>query len=193
MPLFGRRNEKAVKKVNTNTDQHTASPSGYATAASLPPPNMDWTLRANIVAEWENQLEKPEQAILGWRNGSRLFEEGPIPAQTANVAEYISRGLAYHLFDPLLSDPDALVAARRILVMVDQVPGQPAFLAQFAPRISRLALCVIRDKGWQPMEYGGNGSVEAEVVNARTDGLVFYSARSPGIPVEDTWRHFFMS
>ena len=192
MPLFGRRSGKAVGKP-TQVRISMESPAVFATATSLPEPTTDWTVRANIVAEWQDQLEKPDQAILGWRNGSRMYEEGPIPEQTLNVAEYISRGLSYHLFGPLLSDPDALVAAHRILVMVDQVPAQPTFMANFAPRISRLALCVIRDKGWQPTEYGGDGSIEAGLFNGRLDGLVVYSARSPGISVQDTWRHFFIT
>jgi hypothetical protein len=76
---------------------------------------------------------------------------------------------------------------------VDQVPAEPTFLAQFAPRLSRLALTVIREKEWQPVELGGDGSVVDEIMDVREDGLVVYSARCPGVPIDQTWRNFFAS
>lgn len=54
-----------------------------------------------------------------------MFEENVIPAQKLNAAEYITRGLAYHWFTPILSDSEALVASKRVLVLVDQVPAEP--------------------------------------------------------------------
>jgi hypothetical protein len=77
-------------------------------AAALPEPSTDWTDVANVRAEWDDQLEGPDKAELGWHNGTRMYQEGVIPAQKLNVAEYITRGLAYHLFIPIISDTDAL-------------------------------------------------------------------------------------
>jgi hypothetical protein len=122
-----------------------------------------------------------------------MFEEGVISGQKLNVAEYITRGLAYHLFTPILSDRDALDASRRVLALVDQIPAEPAFFAEFGPKLARLALAVIREKGWQPSSLGGDDSVADEILGARQDGLVLYSVRCPGVSTEDTWRNFFLS
>lgn len=122
-----------------------------------------------------------------------MFEEGVIPGQKLNVAEYITRGLAYHLFDPILTDEQAKVAAQRVLILVDELPAELAFFAEFGPRLSRLALTVIREKGWQPQSLGGDGSITEQILGARSDGLVLYSARCPGVPLDQTWSHFFQS
>lgn len=129
--------------------------------------------------------------MLGWRNGMRMFEQGVIPAQMLNVAEYMTRGLAYHLFTPLISDDDAIVTTRRVLTLVERIPAEPDFAAQYGPRLSRLALAIIREKAWQPTSLGGSGTVEAEIVNASQDGLVVYSARSAGVAPENALEHFF--
>ena len=78
-----------------------------------------------------------------------------------------------------------------VILQLLEIPAEPAFLAEFAPRLSRLALTVIREHGWQPQELGGDGSVTDEILGARRDGLVLYSARCAGVRPEDTWREFF--
>jgi hypothetical protein len=168
-----------------------SAPDRHAAATRIPEPDTDWADLENVRAEWQGQLEPEAAARLGWNNGSRMFVEGVVPGQRLNVAEYLTRGLAYHLFTPILTDDDALVAAKRVLTLVDQIPDQPAFLADLAPRLARLALAVIRQKGWQPSQLGGDDSVTAEILNARPDGLVLYSARCPGVPIERTWSNFF--
>lgn len=186
MPFFGKRRE-------TPSRPAAAASRGYATAASLPEPSGDWTILENIRSEWENQLEGTDQGRLGWSNGTRMFQEGVIPGQKSNVAEYITRGLAYHLFTPILTDADALVASRRVLTLVDEIPAVDAFFARFGPKAARLALAVIREKGWQPASLGGDDSVTDEILGARPDGLVVYAARSRGVLAEDAWKHFFFS
>lgn len=187
MPLFRRRRE-ANAAHPAATSHH-----GFATSAGQPEPTQDWRNPQAIRAEWANQLEGQDGGRLGWRNGTRMFEEGVIPGQKLNVAEYITRGLAYHLFNPILTDEQAKVAAKRVLIMVDEIPAEPAFFAEFGPRVSRLALAVIREQSWQPQSLGGDGSITNEILSARTDGLVLYSARCPGVPLDQTWSHFFQS
>lgn len=160
MPLFGRRRDGEAA---ANSAQ--ARPA-LATSAGMPEPTQDWTDPQTIRAEWEGQVQGNDDGMLGWRNGTRMFEEGLVPAQTLNVAEYLTRGLSYHLFDPILTDQQAKVAAQRVLGLIDQVPSEPAFLAQFAPRISRLALTVAREKRWQPASLGGDGSITTEILGA---------------------------
>lgn len=184
MALFGKRRD-------TPPPGRTLVAGALATARSLPEPTTDRTDVANIRAEWEGQLEGEAAGLQGWQNGMRLFEQGAVPGQRLNVAEYMTRGLAYHLFQPVISDNDALVTTRRVLTLVDQIPSVPAFAAEFGPRLSRLALAIIREKGWQPSSLGGDGAVSEEILGAREDGLVLYSARCPGVPIENTWTHFF--
>lgn len=186
MGLFGKRRE-----ANAPGGQSGSSSSGLANATGQPEPTEDWTNPQAVRAEWANQLEGEDGGRLGWGNGTRMFEEGVIPGQKLNVAEYITRGLAYHLFTPILTDEQAQVAARRVLTLVDEIPAEPAFFAEFGPRLSRLALTVIREKGWQPLSLGGDGSVTDEILGARPDGLVVYSARSAGVRADDALSHFF--
>ena len=186
MPLFGRR-QRATTAAPAETEQH-----GLATSARLPEPTQDWRNPQAVRAEWADQLEGEEGGRLGWSNGTRMFDEGVVPGQKLNVAEYMSRGLAYHLFAPVLTDAQAKVAAQRILILVDQVPAEPEFLAQFGPRLSRLALTVIRERGWQPQVLGGDDSITQEILGARANGLVIYSARCPGVPLDQTWHNFFL-
>lgn len=188
MALFGRRQAQRPARPAT-----ASTSSGLATAAGLPEPTEDWRSPQAVRAEWADQLEGVEGGRLGWGNGRRMFEEGVVPGQKLNVAEYITRGLAYHLFNPILTDEQAQDAARCVLILIEQTPAEPPYLAAFGPRLSRLALTVIREKGWQPTGLGGDGSITDEILGARTDGLVFYSARCPGVPLDQTWNHFFQS
>jgi hypothetical protein len=188
MGLFSRRSSKHYVPTSSTQPRDSIQ---LASAGSLPEPSVDQSDTAKVRAEWETELQGREQGILGWRNGTRMFGEDPIPAQRVNVAEYLTRGLAYHLFSPVLSDQDALIAARNVLHLVDRIPAEPAFAVEFGPKLSRLALTIIRENRWQPAELGGDGSVVGEIVDARRDGLVVYSARCPGVPVDRTWQTFF--
>ena len=171
--------------------RHEPPVSPLASASTLPQPTEDWSELENVRAEWAGQLMSERDGLLGWTNGMRMFDEPHPPAQILNIAEYMTRGLAHQLFVPLLSDADALRTCRRVLTLVDQVPAEPAFVAEFGPRLARLALTIIRERGWQPMELGGDGSVTDEIASARPDGLVAYAARCPDVEPKDTWTHFF--
>jgi len=171
--------------------RHEPPVSPLASASTLPQPTEDWSELENVRAEWAGQLMSERDGLLGWTNGMRMFDEPHPPAQILNIAEYMTRGLAHQLFVPLLSDADALRTCRRVLTLVDQVPAEPAFVAEFGPRLARLALTIIRERGWQPRELGGDGSVTDEIASARPDGLVAYAARCPDVEPKDTWSHFF--
>ena len=90
----------------------------------------------------------------------------------------------------MLTDAEALVTAKRVLQLDDAIPAEPDWLAEFGPRLSRLALTVVRENAWQPTTLGGDGSVANEITDARLDGLVFYSARYAGLAADTTWTHF---
>lgn len=153
-----------------------------------PPP--DPSDDAVIRAEWTS-LETPEAAREGWANGMALFDQGPPPGQLINVAEYLSRGLAYtYVAEPQIDDAQAVEAVRRILRVADAVDG-PEFLRGMAGKFARLALAVARQKGWQPVELGGDGQVTDEILGAGRDGIVWGSVAAPGVGRDDVMRHFF--
>lgn len=167
-------------------------PAEKAPASRPVSPAVDWSDPQHVIAEWTSQLESPDQARLGWENGMRLYENDPIPGQRLNYAEYMTRGLAYDLFDkPLVPRELAPETVRRILRLIEAVPDEPAWLADFAPRIARLGLAVARKHGWQATALGGDGQVTDEILSADREGFVWSSVRSPGVPVEDTMKHFF--
>lgn len=167
-------------------------PAENAPASRPASPTVDWSDPQHVIAEWTGQLESPDQARLGWENGMRLYENDPIPGQRLNYAEYMTRGLAYDLFDkPLVPRELAPETVRRILRLIEAVPEEPAWLAKYAPRIARLGLAVARKHGWQPTTLGGDGQVTDEIMSADREGFVWSAVRSPGVPVEDTMKHFF--
>jgi hypothetical protein len=152
----------------------------------------DWSSSENIRQEWSGHLESPDQALLAWRNGMRLFDEGPIPMQRLNVAEYMTRALAYSLVDrPLLSDDEAIITVRRVLHMIDQVPTDPPWLMEFVPRLARLALAICRENRWQPASLGGDDTISDEILGTARDGAVWNAVQAPGIPHEGLMNHFF--
>lgn len=157
--------------------------------------NIDWTDINNIRAEWANQLQSPDQGMLGWQNGMMLYDDGPIPAQRLNVAEYMTRALAHSLFEePLLTDDQAAEAVRRVLTMIEGMwDGALDWQMEFGPRIARLALAVTRLQGWQPIDLGGDGRVTEEIMSADPEGLVWMSVRCPGVRNPDTMINFFRS
>jgi hypothetical protein len=156
------------------------------------PATVDWSDIENIRAEWKT-LESVDASMLGWRNGMRMYDDGPVPTQRLNVAEYLTRALGHHLFgEYLLTDADAAETVRRVLTMVEMVPSLPADgQAKFALRLARLALAIVKRESWQPMSLGGDGQVNDQILRSDRHGLVWSSVRCPGISDEDAMRHFF--
>jgi hypothetical protein len=88
--------------------------------------------------------------------------------QRLNVAEYLTRRLKLTLFDPSALPNDLTSeVCRRVLVMLTAVPTDPAWIAEthrdFGPRLIRLPLAIMRDRGWQPKQYGGDGTVPVDL------------------------------
>jgi hypothetical protein len=181
------------KPLDASTPAPPASPQASASASTpfTAPDVDDWSSSERIRGEW-TELESPSEGLLGWRNGMRLYDDGPIPAQRFNVAEYLSRGLSRTLYaSPLFSDDEAAETVRRMLRLIETMPAEPAALRPFAGRLARLALEVTRQKHWQPAAFGGDGRITAEILSADRTGLVGASVSAPGIPAEDYLRHFF--
>jgi hypothetical protein len=130
-------------------------------------PGTDWADPEEVLAEWRNDSEEPN-----WGNAMEMFDQGPIPAQRYNVAEYLTRRLKLALLDrSALPDDltDELIAevCRRVLVLLGDVPAEPAWVAEshreFGPRLIRLSLAIMRERGWQSAQYGGNGTVRVNL------------------------------
>ncbi|WP_433616709.1 hypothetical protein ACQP2P_15575 [Dactylosporangium sp. CA-139114] len=153
-------------------------------------PEEDWSDDARIRAEWTSQLQGVEEGRLGWTNGMRLFEQQPVAAQLLNVAEYLTRGLAYtYLGQPLITDEQAAETVRRVLRAIsDMPPTVPSFQREFAPRLVRLALAVARQQGSQPVSLGGDGRIGEGLLRA---DVVIDAISAPGVARADRLRHFF--
>jgi len=150
----------------------------------------DWSDDARIRAEWTSQLQGVEEGRLGWSNGMRMFEQQPHAGQLLNVAEYLTRGLAYtYLGQPLITDEQAAETVRRVVRAIsDMPPTVPSFQREFAPRLVRLALAVARQRGWQPVSLGGDGQLGEDLLRA---DVVIDAVGAPGVAREDYLRHFF--
>ena len=180
--LFGR------KAKSTSTAPSTP----LSRSEPAPAPTIDYSDLAQVRNEWAGRLETPDDGMLGWRNGMSLYNQTPVPGQRLNVAEYMTRALAYHLIGPpLLDDGDAVETVRRVLTLVEAIPSDPPWMLQFAPPLSRLALAVCREKGWQATTLGGDGQVTGEILQARHDGPVWMSIQAPGVAQSDAMKHFF--
>lgn len=150
-----------------------------APPAPRPVPDIDWADPESVFAEWRNDTEAPD-----WGAAMRMFDEGPPPGQRINVAEYFTRRLKLCLFDRS-SLPEHVTAevARRILVLLVDVPTEPDWIRdahlRFAPKLVRLALAIMRDRGWQPAKYGGNGYVEFDDVDHPVIAGAVATTRAP--------------
>lgn len=120
-------------------------------------PDTDWRDPETILSEWRNQSD-PDN----WGNAMAMFDEGPVPGQRVNVAEYLTRRLKFVLLGQS-ELPDDLVAeaCRRVLVLLSQPVLD--WQEEFVPRIVRLPLAIMRDRGWQPAKYGGDGTVDVNL------------------------------
>lgn len=166
MALFGRRKQVASEPAS--------------------PATTDWTDLSAVRAEWGGRIT-PEEGLLGWRNGTRLAAEGPVPGQLTNTAEYLTRAFPYRAAeDDLLSDDQLAAAIETVLHLLERAP---MMFGEYKLRdqLVRLVLTVARQHGWQPRELGGDGRIRA-----RFDSPMVYEAlRYDPIPRDETVRYFF--
>lgn len=151
MPLFRRAKGRA------SPDSTALKPTEGADVARATITDIDWADPEAVVAEWRNDSEAPN-----WGRAMEMFDEGPVQGQRLNVAEYMTRRLKLVLLGG--SDmPDDLAAevCRRILVLLSQPVLD--WQEEFVPRLVRLPLAIMRSRGWQPEEYGGDGTVQVDL------------------------------
>ena len=61
----------------------------------------------------------------------------------------------------LYQDDMVAEVCRRILVLLSQPVLD--WQEEFVPRLVRLPLAIMRDRGWQPVKYGGDGTVDVNL------------------------------
>lgn len=151
-----------------------------------------------IHREWIDKLGGRDQGMLAWRNGTRMFFEDHPQAQRFNLAEYMTRALAFHLVgEPLLDDDDAVLTAHRMALLLQNLPlAQPGDWSvdpeiEWVTRLARLPLAVIRDRGWQSDELGGNGRADEMLKEIRLDGVFVAAVRPVGVTNDHALRNFF--
>ena len=120
-------------------------------------PDVDWRDPQVIRAEWETDSEAGH-----WGNAMSMFDEGPVMGQRLNVAEYVTRRLKFVLLGRSdLTDELTAEVCRRILVLLSQPVLD--WQEEYAPRLVRLPLAIMRERRWQPPKYGGDGTVAVDL------------------------------
>lgn len=182
MGIFNRKRSAA-----SSGGSGASSPSGggdglqFNWSAKADPADLD-----NVRSEW-NMENSDYQDPRAWGNGMRLFETGP-PAQQFNAAEYMSRGFCNVLFDPNhMDDESVAVTIERMLLVFDRGPITDDLHAEMAAKRIRLALAVLRERGWQPAALGGNGRMNVSLDTPR----IRASLSCDGVAPEKSLEHFF--
>jgi hypothetical protein len=130
--------------------------------------------------EWPRRSPSDDD-LVGWRNGMRLYEQGPAPMQVVNVAEYLSREVGHDLYTQCrLPDDQIVESLRRMLEMLARTPEEPDFWLDAAQGLVRLCFAVIRRRGWQPRELHGDGTLDFKAV--AENRRVFEGAIEGGLP-----------
>jgi hypothetical protein len=118
----------------------------------------DWADPAVIRAEWSDR-DDVHRAVETSCEGMTLALADDEPDQRYHAAEAMTRALCYHLDGRgPLTDAQVMFSIVRILDLLERVPDhQLAELRPLLDRPRRLALAVMRDRGWQPSHLGGDG------------------------------------
>lgn len=153
------------------------------------PSAVDWCDVEAIKAEWPIADSDIDQDLLGWRNGMRMALQDEVPGQRFNEAEYITRGLRYRLYGGgPLTDDEAAESIRLVLLQVHRAPvAIMEMMAEFVPRLVRLALAIMRERGWQPTELGGTGRIPVDL----NTPIVLSAIATTAAPDGDYLRYFF--
>ena len=120
-------------------------------------PEVDWRDPQVIRAEWGNDSVADD-----WGNAMSMIDEGPAVGPRVTVAEYMTRRLKFVLLGRSdLSDELAAEACRRILVLLSEPVLD--WQEEYVPRLVRLPLAIMRERGWQSPNYGGDGTVAVDL------------------------------
>lgn len=153
------------------------------------PSATDWRDIENIKTQWPINNPNVDQDLLGWRNGIRMALQDEAPGQRFNEAEYITRSLRYSLYGGgPLSDDEVAESVRLVLQQLHRAPVQVMeMMAEFVPNLVRLALAIMRERGWQPTALGGSGRLDIDL----NTPIVLSAIATTAAPDGDYLRHFF--
>jgi hypothetical protein len=160
MALFGR------KKAASDPSSAVAATAPSARVAQPVPLDLE-----GVRAEWE---ATPEE---GFTQGWAFFDNPNLPpGQALNGAEYMTRGLRAELHRLGSAGRDASTireGCRRTVILAGRTPPEIGWQDEFAPKFIRLGLMLIKLHGWQPVQYGGDGSItDADLDVHRPDLLI---------------------
>lgn len=79
---------KSKQTPQSQVRTQSTSTAGGSRSEPVAVSSTDWADPEAVLAEWRNSNEPPN-----WGNAWSMFDEGPIPAQQLNVAEYFTRKL----------------------------------------------------------------------------------------------------
>jgi hypothetical protein len=185
MGLFNRKRTQEMSPSSSRSTvpqtQDGANPMQYDWSAKADPAVLD-----NVRSEWD--MSDPDyKDPRAWGNGMHLFDTGP-PGQRFNAAEYMSRGFCNVLFDPsFMDDASVAVTIERMLQVFDTCEIQWPVQAEIAAKRLRLALTVMRERGWQPKTLGGSGQMGVNLDTQR----IRASLACSGASADKSLEHFF--
>lgn len=112
-----------------------------------------------------------------------------VPGQRFNEAEYITRALRHHLYGAgPLTDDDVAQSIRLVLQQLHRAPAHVMdMMSEFVPKIVRLALTIMRERGWQPSRLGGSGRIDMELDTP----IVLSAIATTAAPMGDYLGYFF--
>jgi hypothetical protein len=167
-------------------DQHSRP--GSRVEPQQQPAVTDWSDIKNVLAKWTAEPFDRDADALGFQNGMRLADQGPVPGQRFNCAEYMSRGLKHSLRGEDLFQSELIAESLpKCLLLLDGAPTLGGFMDEYRLTIVRLVLTIMRQRGWQTVELAGDGTV-----NLNLDiGLVREALRYDPIEPLNIVKHFF--
>ena len=111
--------------------------------------------------EWPLDGVDVEADVRTWREGAELYEDAD-DDELLLAGELMARAVRHHVHGGRALREDDLAVTVQSLLFAAGTPSAGAVPGR-ACRLARLALAVIAQQGWQPLQLGGNGHITAEI------------------------------
>ncbi len=128
---------------------------------------VDGPLLDQVRREWPLDGADRDADVQAWRLGTGLYEdddEDEDDGTLLRAGDLMALAVRHHLHgEDVLRDDDLAVTVHSLLfAATTPLPGTSRVPAG-ASRLVRLALAVVKQRGWQPASRGGNGQIAAEL------------------------------
>ncbi len=138
----------------------------------------DERLLDDVRREWPLDGADPDADVRAWRRGTELYEDDDRYDALLRAGDLMAQAVRHHLHaQDVLRDDDLAVTLHSLLFAATTPPPAGGPPAAEALRLSRLALAVVKQHGWQPVALGGNGHIapelfeDAEIVQVLTAAI----------------------